>query len=100
MNWKTKLKAKGLSNFEVKVLLATARIPKGETRTYSQIARAIRKPKSSRAVGNALAKNPFAPQIPCHRVIKSNGDIGNYSANGGRKTKMMLLKKEGALRNG
>ena len=56
---------------------------------------AIKSPKSARAVANACAKNPYAPKIPCHRVIRSDGDLGGYSAPGGIKTKKKLLKKEG-----
>ena len=84
-----------LTPFQRAVLLACSRIPKGQTRTYSQIARAIGKPKAARAVGNALAKNPFAPLIPCHRVVKSDGSPGGYSGKGGVKTKRRLLAAEG-----
>ena len=83
-----------LSPFQRAVLLACARIPSGQTRTYSQIARAIGKPKAARAVGNALAKNPLAPIIPCHRVIRSDGALGGYSAKGGKGRKLLLLRKE------
>jgi O-6-methylguanine DNA methyltransferase len=66
-------------------------------RTYGWIARAIGKPGAARAVGTALAKNPFAPTIPCHRVVRSDGGSGGYSAKGGLKKKVLLLKKEGWL---
>ena len=69
-------------------------IPPGETRTYKQIADAIGKPGSSRAVANACAKNPYAPQIPCHRVIRSDGGLGGYSGIGGIKKKLRLLRSE------
>ena len=52
-------------------------------------------PNSSRAVANACGKNPYAPKIPCHRVIRSDGSLGGYSALGGVKTKKKMLKKEG-----
>ena len=58
---------------------------------------AINRPYSARAVGNAVGKNPYAPRIPCHRVVKSNGSLGGYSGLGGIKTKKKLLKKEGFL---
>lgn len=87
-----KVRASGLTGFEKAVLLATLKIPRGETRTYSQIARAIGKPKAARAVGNALNKNPFAPQVPCHRVVSKNG-IGGYAK--GTKKKKEMLKSEG-----
>lgn len=84
-----------LSVFEIKVLRACAKIPKGETRTYAQIAREIGTPSSARAVGNALAKNPFAPNVPCHRVVRSDGELGGYSASGGvrKKAKLLLAEK-------
>ncbi|MCX8195266.1 MAG: MGMT family protein [Candidatus Micrarchaeota archaeon] len=83
-----------LTPFERAVLLACAKIPKGQTRTYLQIASAIGKPRAWRAVGNALAKNPLAPLIPCHRVIRSDGKLGGYSGKGGARKKSELLKKE------
>ncbi|VVB99957.1 Methylated-DNA--protein-cysteine methyltransferase [uncultured archaeon] len=83
-----------LTKFQRDVLLACARIPKGQTRTYAQLARSIGKPHSARAVGNALAINPLAPLIPCHRVVRSDGKLGGYSAQGGTKTKMSLLLAE------
>ena len=89
-----KAKLAALTPFQRAVLKACARIPRGQTRTYSQIARAIGKPNASRAVGNALAKNPLAPLIPCHRVIRSNGALGGYSAKGGKEKKTRLLALE------
>lgn len=83
-----------LTKFQRDVLLACARIPKGQTRTYTQLARAIGKPRASRAVGSALAINPLAPLIPCHRVIRSDGKIGSYSAKGGIKRKKQMLDEE------
>ena len=82
--------------FYRKVWLACARIPKGEVRTYGWIAAQVQRPGAARAVGTALAKNPFAPIIPCHRVIRSDGSLGGYSAKGGLKTKKKLLAKERA----
>ena len=64
-------------------------------KTYSQVAKAIGKPLAVRAVANAIGKNPYAPKIPCHRVIRSDGSLGGYSGKGGVKTKRSLLKKEG-----
>ena len=58
-------------------------------------AKSIGKPLAVRAVANAIGKNPLAPQIPCHRVIRSDGSLGGYSGKGGIKTKRLLLKKEG-----
>jgi O-6-methylguanine DNA methyltransferase len=92
-------KMKSYSLFEQSVWKACARIPAGETRTYAWIATQIGKPGASRAVGTALGRNPFAPTIPCHRVVRSDGKMGGYSGRGGIKTKIKLLKKEGAKIN-
>ena len=70
------------------------RQPKGTVKTYKQVAIAIKKPKSARAVANACGKNPYAPKIPCHRVIRSDGGLGGYSGRGGIKTKLRLLRSE------
>ena len=82
------------TEFQVKVWKEISKIPYGETRTYKDIAIAIGKPNSSRAVANACAKNPYVPQIPCHRVIRSDGKLGGYSGKGGVKKKSELLKAE------
>ena len=86
-------KLKG-TNFQIKVWKEIAKIPKGKTKSYKEIAIAIGRPKSSRAVANACGKNPYPLEIPCHRVIKSNGEIGGYSGKGGVKVKKILLSKE------
>ena len=83
------------TEFQIKVWKELSKIPKGEVRTYKQIAKSIGKPKSSRAVANACAKNPYPIVIPCHRVIRSDGTVGGYSGEGGVKLKKELLKKEG-----
>tara|TARA_B100000945_G_scaffold286091_1_gene256803 strand:- start:363 stop:638 length:276 start_codon:yes stop_codon:yes gene_type:complete len=88
------MKLKG-TEFQIEVWKELSKIPKGEVRTYKQIAKSIGKPKSSRAVANACAKNPYPIVIPCHRVIRSDGTIGGYSGQGGVKLKKELLKKEG-----
>ena len=80
--------------FYQKVWLECAKIPEGETRTYGWMARKIGHPGAARAVGQALAKNPFAPQIPCHRVIRSDGSMGGYSASGGIRKKLKMLERE------
>tara|TARA_B100000427_G_scaffold282372_1_gene254086 strand:- start:804 stop:1082 length:279 start_codon:yes stop_codon:yes gene_type:complete len=82
------------TKFQIKVWKAIKKIPKGETRSYKEIAISIGRPNASRAVANACGKNPHPITIPCHRVIKSNGDIGGYSAKGGIKKKRILLSKE------
>ena len=73
----------------------TTTFTKGKVKTYKQVAIGIKKPKSARAVANACGKNPYSPQIPCHRVIRSDGGLGGYSGKGGIKTKKKLLKLEG-----
>ena len=82
------------TEFQKKVWKEIYKIPKGRTKTYKEIAILVGSPKSSRAVANACGKNPFPITIPCHRVIKSDGSIGGYSANGGIKRKRMLLLNE------
>ena len=83
------------TKFQLKVWNYLKTIPKGTVKTYKQVAIAIKSPKSARAVANACGKNPYAPKIPCHRVIRSDGSLGGYSGKGGVKTKRFLLEKEG-----
>ena len=80
--------------FQKKVWLELSKIPKGETRTYKEIAIAIGRPLAVRAVANACGKNPLPIKIPCHRVIRSDGKLGGYSAPGGTAAKRRLLKEE------
>ncbi len=94
----TKLDSYNLTEFQKSVLIETLNIPEGEIRTYKEIAKAICRPNAYRAVGSALKINPLAITIPCHRVIRSDGKIGNYSAPGGRRKKESLLRKEGAIK--
>ncbi len=68
------------------------KIPRGKVTTYKAIAQALGT-NAYRAVGNALNKNPYTPKVPCHRVVKSNGEVGGYAQ--GMKKKINLLKKEG-----
>jgi len=83
------------TKFQLKVWNYLKKIPRGKVKTYSEVAKSIGKPLAVRAVANAIGKNPLAPQIPCHRVIRSDGSLGGYSGKGGIKTKRLLLKKEG-----
>ncbi|RLG12690.1 MAG: cysteine methyltransferase [Candidatus Nanohalarchaeota archaeon] len=82
-----------MTNFSKKVLELTKQIPKGKITTYRQLAAAAGNPKACRAVGGTLNKNKHPIVIPCHRVIKSTGEVGGYS--GGTVKKVALLKKEG-----
>ncbi len=83
-----------LSPFEQAVLKKALEIPRGEVRPYGWIAREIGRPGAVRAVGTALAKNPVPILIPCHRVVRSDGQIGNYAL-GGKEKKMEILASEG-----
>ena len=83
-----------LPEFERSVLLKTLEIPRGEVRPYAWVAAEIGKPLAVRAVGNALARNPIPFVIPCHRVVRSDGRIGNYGA-GGPTAKRAVLEAEG-----
>jgi methylated-DNA-[protein]-cysteine S-methyltransferase len=82
-----------LSNFEKMVLRKVAEIPLGKVATYGEVARAVGHEKAARAVGNALAKNPFPITIPCHRVIKGDLTLGGYTP--GVEKKRILLEMEG-----
>jgi len=83
-----------LSPFRQKVLMAALKIPYGSVETYGSLARKIGCPRGSRAVGNALAKNPFPLLIPCHRIIRGDGKPGGFSAGGGVALKNTLLQLE------
>jgi O-6-methylguanine DNA methyltransferase len=89
---------KAHSPFLQAVWMACAEIPRGEVRTYGWIARRIGRPQAARAVGMALGRNPFAPTVPCHRVVGADGRMTGYSAAGGVAQKRRMLKAEGALR--
>ena len=89
-------KIKG-TTFQLKVWNYLKKIPKGKIKTYSQVAKAIGRPKSIRAVANAVGKNPYPPKIPCHRVIRSDGSLGGYSGKGGIQQKRRLLRLEKVL---
>lgn len=85
------------TKFQLKIWDFLKKIPKGTVKTYSEVAKAIGKPLAVRAVANAIAKNPYPIQIPCHRVIRSDGSLGGYSGVGGVKKKKNLLKREGII---
>ena len=85
------------TKFQIKVWKAISRIPKGRIQTYKKIAKLIGKPKASRAVANACGQNPYLIKIPCHRVVRSDGNIGGYSGKGGMREKRRLLKNEGVI---
>lgn len=84
-----------MKTFTEKVHAVVRQIPEGRCMTYKEIAAKIGNPKSYRAVGTVLSKN-YNPDIPCHRVIRSDGTMGGYNR-GGKTAKLIILQKEGAL---
>ena len=82
-------------SFKEKIYNIVKKIPKGKTMTYKQVASLAGKPRAYRAVGNILNRNKDYKNIPCHRVVRSDGKIGGY--NKGTRYKENLLKKEGVL---
>lgn len=83
-------------SFKEKVIKVVKGIPKGKTLTYKEVARRAGNPNAARAVGNIMSKN-YLPDVPCHRVIKTDGKFGNYNR-GGTTVKIKLLQKEGAIK--
>jgi methylated-DNA-[protein]-cysteine S-methyltransferase len=86
--------------FEQRVYAVTRAIPRGEVRTYGDVAAAIGAPGAARAVGTALGRNPVPIIVPCHRVLAAQGKSGGFSAPGGTATKFRMLAIEGARRAG
>jgi methylated-DNA-[protein]-cysteine S-methyltransferase len=91
-----RLDLRGLSEFRCAVYRAAREIPSGQVQTYAEVAKHAGSPGAARAVGRALATNPFAVVVPCHRVLGSERDLHGFSAPGGVKTKARLLMLEGA----
>lgn len=85
------------NEFQRRVLLAEAQIPRGRVSTYGRLARRIGAPRAARAVGRALARNPFPLIIPCHRAIRADGSLGGFQ--GGAALKRALLELEGIVFN-
>ncbi len=83
---------KSKTTFNEKCYSVLVKVPKGKVTTYKEIARKLNT-KAYRAVGNAMNKNPYAPKVPCHRVVNSNGNIGGFAS--GVKNKIKMLRKEG-----
>ena len=83
------------TKFQRMVWNGIANIPKGNVLTYQELANEIGYPDSVRAVATACGKNPYAPEIPCHRVVRKDGSLGGYSANGGINKKKEMLENEG-----
>ena len=83
------------TKFQKMVWNCISTIPEGKVMTYQELAMKIGHPKSFRAVASACGKNPYVPKIPCHRVVRKDGELGGYSAEGGIKRKKYMLEKEG-----
>ncbi|HET8748291.1 MAG TPA: methylated-DNA--[protein]-cysteine S-methyltransferase [Ramlibacter sp.] len=90
------LDMEGVPEFHQRVYEVTRAIPPGAVLTYGEVARRVGEPGAARAVGQALGKNPFAPVIPCHRVLAAGGRSGGFSAEGGADTKLRMLEIERA----
>lgn len=90
----------GVPLFHQRVYALARRLSPGETVTYGELARQLGDPGAARAVGQALGANPFAPVVPCHRVLAADGRAGGFSANGGVSTKLRLLLIEHTQFNG
>lgn len=88
---------KRLTTFQQRVYRAIMAIPPGQTRSYRWVAQRIQRPRAARAVGNALHANPFAPRVPCHRVIRADGTLGGFA--GGVRVKRRLLAREARQHN-
>jgi methylated-DNA-[protein]-cysteine S-methyltransferase len=86
----------GIPAFRQRVYQITRDILPGQTLTYGQIAAKLNEPSAARAVGQALGRNPFAPVVPCHRVLAAGASMGGFSASGGVATKLRMLQIEGA----
>jgi methylated-DNA-[protein]-cysteine S-methyltransferase len=86
----------GVPPFHQRVYALARAIPRGATLTYGEVATQLGDPGAARAVGQALGANPFAPVVPCHRVLAAGGKAGGFSATGGVRTKLQLLLIEGA----
>jgi len=85
---------KELTPFQIEVLNEIKKIPKGQVITYKELAIRIGRPTAYRAVANACGKNYDPINIPCHRVIRSDGKLGGYSLDGGREMKEKLINSE------
>lgn len=86
----------GVPPFHQRVYALARQLAPGQTTTYGAMARRLGEPGAARAVGQALGHNPFAPVVPCHRILAADGRSGGFSASGGARTKLRLLEIEGA----
>jgi len=81
-----------MKTFNEKCYVVLKKVPRGKVTTYKALAKKLNS-KAYRAVGNATNKNPYAPRVPCHRVVKSDGNVGGFAS--GPKEKIKMLKREG-----
>ena len=84
-----------MTRFQSDCYDALKKVPKGKVITYAGLARMIGRPNAHRAVGSAMNKNPYAPQVPCHRVVKSNGDLGGFATD--IEVKIKRVQEEGVM---
>lgn len=88
-----------MTSFEEKVYRIVRGVPRGRVATYKAVARAVGRPRAYRAVGNALNRNPYAPAVPCHRVVRADGHVGGFAH--GTRAKIRMMKREGIeVKNG
>jgi O-6-methylguanine DNA methyltransferase len=85
-----------MKTFTERVYDVVAKIPRGKTMTYGEVARRAGNPLAARAVGNIMHNNPDTKRVPCHRVVRSDGTVGGYAR--GTKKKIEILRREGAIR--
>ncbi len=85
-----------MKSFKEKIYTVVAKIQRGKTMTYKEVARRAGNAAAARAVGNIMKDN-YDPKVPCHRVIRSDGGMGGYNR-GGTKAKIALLRREGAIK--
>jgi methylated-DNA-[protein]-cysteine S-methyltransferase len=90
------LDLRGVPELHARIYDLVRRIPRGRTLSYGQVAEQLGDRRLARAVGQAMARNPFAPVVPCHRVLGVHGQAGGFSARGGLRTKLLLLTLEQA----
>jgi O-6-methylguanine DNA methyltransferase len=84
-----------MTDFQSQCYTALKKVPRGMVITYAGLAEMIGRPRAHRAVGSAMNKNPFAPEVPCHRVVKSNGELGGFADD--ISVKIKRLQEEGVL---
>ena len=84
-----------MESFNEKCYAVLRKVPKGKVVTYGEIAKVVGVSKGARAVGRAMHVNPYAPKVPCHRVVKSDGKVGGFAS--GSKKKIKMLEKEGIV---